>query len=265
MTSREQLRGELAAALSGAGTALKAADALCHACVQLLDVDGAAISLVHEGATRGTFGSSSALSRRLDAYQFTYGEGPCLDAVQQRRPVVADDLTATTERRWPAFTASAVDAGVRAVFALPIVVATESIGALDLFRHRAGPLPGDAVSGGLQAADLAALPLLDLIAQIGVRAGAGVVEGAEEDPWSELESLERVEIYQATGFLIAQLGPAAAGPSEALVRLRARAFSTGQTAADVAQEVLERRLRIDPDGTWHRDGGEDGPGEGGDS
>jgi len=53
------LREELGAAMAGAPSALAAADQLCVACVEVLDVDGAAISMVHRGTSRGTFGSSS--------------------------------------------------------------------------------------------------------------------------------------------------------------------------------------------------------------
>lgn len=249
MTSREDLRAALAAAVADAASPLGVADELCRACVEFLDIDGAAISIVHGGATRGTFGSSNALSRRLDAYQFVYGEGPCLDAVRQHRPVLAEDLSDPREQRWPGFSSSVVESGVRAVFALPVLVATDSIGALDLFRHEAGPLSAEALDGGLLAARLASLPLQDLIAEITVRASSGITEGDGADPWSELESLERVEVYQATGFLIAQLG--GVSPSEAVVRLRGRAFATGQTASEVAWDVLEGRLRVDIHGDWH--------------
>ena len=263
MTSSERVRTGLTAAVQGGDSPLSAADRLCQACVELLDVDGAAISLVHEGTTRGTFGSSNALSRRLDAYQFIYGEGPCLDAVQTRAPVLAEDLTDTGERRWPAFTPSVVEAGVHAIFALPVVVASDSVGALDLFRHGAGPLSTDALSGGLLAARLASLPVLDLITEVNLRAAKGVEEGAQPDPWDQLESLERVEIYQATGFLIAQLtdstfddpgssnAPTTSSTArDALVRLRGRAFATGQTASEVSWEILDGRLSIDADGEW---------------
>lgn len=72
------LRASLAAAMAGAETALGAADRLCHACVELLEVDGASVSLTYGGSTQGTFGSSGEASRRLDELQFTFGEGPCL-------------------------------------------------------------------------------------------------------------------------------------------------------------------------------------------
>lgn len=76
----DHLRRTLEASLSGAGNALAAADQLCSACVELLDVDGAAISLMYQGTTHGTYGASGELSRQLDELQFTLGEGPCLEA-----------------------------------------------------------------------------------------------------------------------------------------------------------------------------------------
>ncbi|TNM67309.1 GAF and ANTAR domain-containing protein [Streptomyces sp. NP160] len=233
--------------MARAGTGLAAADGLCRACVDLLGVDGAAISLVHRGQSRGTFGSSGELSRRLDAYQFTYGEGPCLDAVSLSAPVLAPDLDRSGEYRWPAFTASMAQAGVRAVFALPVTVTASTVGALDLFRHTAGALGVDAFEGALAAARLAALPLLDLIEQLAERAAAGIEEADQRDPWEELASLDRTEIYQATGVLMAQ---GDLDSAQALVRLRARAYTEGQTASDVAWDVLEGRLRLHLDGTW---------------
>jgi hypothetical protein len=159
----QRLRDQLGAAMDGAPTPLAAADRLCTACVDLLDVDGASISLIAQGKTQGTFGSSGSLSRTLDELQFTYGEGPCLDAVAQRRPVFAEDLDRPGEDRWPALAQAILGHGIRAVYALPVAVASTTIGALDLFRRSSGPLDEAAMTGGLWAAGLAALPLLDLM------------------------------------------------------------------------------------------------------
>ncbi len=244
MTRAESLRARLSSAASGPD----AADRICEVCVELLAVDGAAISLVHAGESRGTLGASGPLSRRLDSYQFTYGEGPCLEAARTSLPVLVPDADDPREVRWPAFSAAMLEAGVRAVFALPISIAAEGVGALDLFRVEPGRLSGQDLRGGLVAAQLACLPVLDLAEQAERRASAGVEEGGTADPWQEVASLERVEVYQATGMLIAQLD---VGPAEALVRLRGRAFTTGQTASEVAREILERRLSADRSGAWH--------------
>ena len=221
--------------MEGGGSGLTVADRLCRACVEVLAVDGAAISYVDAGTTRGTFGSSSTLSRQLDELQFTFGEGPCLDAVRLGRPVLVPDLSGVEGQRWPAFTHAAVDHGVRAIFALPVAIESAPVGALDLFRTITGTLTEEGLTGGLLAAELAALPLLDLMTsdvdwQAAGEGGAG---------WEELASLERIEVYQATGIIMAQLD---VGPTDALARLRARAYAAGRTASEVAWDVVERRL-----------------------
>jgi len=143
----QQLRDALRAAVTDAPTPLAAADRLCAACVQLLDVDGASISFIRGDTLQGTFGSSGPFSRTLDELQFTYGQGPCLDAVTQRRPVLAPHVDGAGEDRWPALTEAILGHGVHAIFALPVSVASTPIGALDLYRRSSGPLEGPARPG----------------------------------------------------------------------------------------------------------------------
>jgi hypothetical protein len=243
VNSHDDLRTGLAEAVGGTGTGGAAADRLCHACVSLLHVDGASISLVDGGASQGTLGSSDELSKQLDELQFTFGMGPCVDAVRLGNPVLVEDLGAARETRWPAYIDAAVELGVCAVYALPIVLANSCVGALELYRHAAGPLLGDGLTGGLYAAELAALPVLDML-------GTGSGDVSEDDAygWERLAALSRVEVYQATGMLMGQLG---VNPPEALIRLRGHAYAEGLTASQVAWEIIERRLILEPDG--HRD------------
>lgn len=250
MSARERLRAELGAVLPGPGGPLGAADRLCRACVELLGVDGAAVSLMHSGEMQGTFGSSGELSRRLDELQFTFGEGPCLDAVASGRPVLVSDCQDPHAPQWPAFTPAVLAIGVRAVFALPVAVARSRVGALDLFAHRPGPLTADGLHGGLWAAELAALPLLELLGS-GTDWDAALESG---DGWEQLASLERVEVYQATGMIIGELDVDAA---EALVRLRAYAFVQGITASEAAWAIIERRVSLTEDESFRRSPGDD--------
>jgi hypothetical protein len=244
---------ELNAAVSVADAGRPAADALCGTCVDLFGVDGAAVSVIFEGTSAGTFGSSSPNSRRLDEHQFTFGEGPCLDAVSSGTAVLVPDLADREERRWPVLAGALLEDGIRGVFALPIMVATVCVGALDLFRERPGPLQGDRLAGALLAAELASVPLLDLAAQ--ADRDLGEDSGSQEaDP--SVGELDRVEVYQATGMLISALGIDAA---EALARLRAHAMATGQTASQVARAIVERRLMLERDDPGHRGGAERSP------
>ena len=243
---KQQLRDALGDSMTGASTPLVAADRLCDACVELLEVDGASISYMNDGTLQGTFGSSGQLSRTLDELQFTYGEGPCLEAVAQRRPVLAPDLDDPAEDRWPALTQAVLGHGIHAVFALPVTVASTPVGALDLYRRSSGPLDDVALTGGVWAAGLAALPLLDLMAS--ERDWRGAADG--QGSWEQLASLERVEVYQATGMIVAALQVSAA---DALVRLRAHAISRDMTASAVAYQILDRRLVLQAD-DWHDTG-----------
>lgn len=236
--------------MTGPGGPLGAADRLCRACVDLLGVDGAAVSFMHAGMTQGTFGSSGELSRRLDELQFTFGEGPCLDAVSSGRPVLVGDVRDVPGRRWPAFTPAVLASGIRGVFALPVAIARSQVGALDLFTRRPGPLSEDGLHGGLWAAELAALPLLDLMTT--ERDWAAAAE--DGDGWEQLASLERVEVYQATGMIIGELDVDAA---EALVRLRAYAFARSLTASEAAWAIVERRVSLTDDESFRPLPGDD--------
>ena len=103
-----------------------------------------------------------------------------------------------------------------------------------------GVLGAEQLAGALVAAELAQMPLLDVLAE-DLQAA---VADPDSDSWAELKTLSRAEVSQATGMLVAQLE---VEPAEALVRLRAHAFATGRSATDVACDILDRRLRLQAD------------------
>jgi hypothetical protein len=230
---------QLLAAVDGR-PGVEAADRLCEACVLLFDVDAAAISLVFDGANSGTLGSSGASARMYDELQFTLGEGPCLDSVSHRAPILVADLANPNNSRWPIYGPALLAHEIRGVFAMPVLVAGEHVGALDLFRVQPGLLKGEHFAGAIVAAELAGIPMLDLL--------NADLQAAANDPnsnaWTEIHALSRAEVSQATGMLVAQLG---VEPAEALVRLRAHAYATGRSSTDVARDILDRRLRLEAD------------------
>jgi hypothetical protein len=230
---------QLLAAVDGR-RGVDAADRLCEACVVLFDIDAAAISLIFDGANSGTLGSSSAAARTYDELQFTLGEGPCLESVARRSPILISDLSDPSESRWPLYCPAMLAHEIHGVFAMPVLVAGEHIGALDLFRIQPGRLAGDDLAGAVVAAEIAGIPLIDLMAD-DLQAA---VNDPESNAWVELHTLSRAEVSQATGMLVAQLG---VEPAEALVRLRAHAYFTGRAATDVARDILDRRLKLETD------------------
>jgi GAF domain-containing protein/ANTAR domain-containing protein len=231
----EQLR----AAVDGR-RGLAAADSLCEACVMLFGIDAAALSLVFSGVASGTFGSSDAAARAYDELQFTIGEGPCLDSVATRGPILIADLDKPSNVRWPLYRPALLGYKIRSVFAIPVVVAGEFVGALDLFRIQPGELPSDELAGAVIAAELAGAPLLDLM-DSDMRAA---ISDPSSSSWADFNALSRTEVSQATGMLVAQME---VEPAEALVRLRAHAYATSRSVTDVARDILDRRLRLDAD------------------
>jgi hypothetical protein len=234
-----EFQEELFAAVDGR-RGMDAADRLCEACVALFDIDAAAISLIFDGANSATMGASGTQARTYDELQFTLGEGPCLESVALRAPVLVVDLADPAEQRWPAYRPAMLELQVRAVFAMPLLLAGEYVGALDLFRVQPGRLAERQLAGAVIAAEIAGIPLLDL-ADADLKAA---INDRGSNAWAELNALSRAEVSQATGMLVAQLD---VEPAEALVRLRAHAYATGRSATEVARDILELRLTLDAD------------------
>ena len=217
-----------------------AADRLCEACLELLDIDAAAISLIFDGANAGTLGASSAAARIYDELQFTLGQGPGLDCVAGQAPVLVPDLADLGETRWPAYTLAMLALRIGSVFALPVVLAGEHIAALGLYRDRASTLTAGKLADALTAAELATRPLMNLLG----KNPQAAIDNAEGEAWTELNTLMRVEINQATGMLIAQLG---IEMTDASLRLRAHAYAVDRSPTDVAHDILHHDLRLDTD------------------
>ncbi len=204
---------------------------ICRACVEGLDIDGAAISLLTADPLRETVFASDATADLLEDLQFSLGEGACMDAAVSRRPVLVADMNDPVQTvRWPVYAAAVVEqVGVRAVFALPLQWGAIDVGVLDLYRRTPGALSATQIRDALNAADAATLILL----------GLRSVSGAEQS-W-DLSWGGRAEIHQATGMVVAQLGISAA---DALARLRAHAFAEQRLLGEVARDVVARRLRF---------------------
>jgi ANTAR domain/GAF domain len=240
VTVADEVRAGLTAAVTGPGRGGgAAADRLCAGCVDLLGVDDAGLSVVSRGAFFSV-GVCGLLIGEVEQLQFTLGEGPCLDAASLSAPVLTADLNGPDTQRWPMFAEAAARLGVRAVLALPVAVAGFPVGVLTLCRHRPGPLTGPALTGAFLAAELAVLPLLDVMGT-DLR---GAVNDVGSPAWNELGSMLRSEVYQASGVLVAQLG---VPPAEAMIRLRAHAYATDTTISDVAYQILGHTLHLGDD------------------
>lgn len=183
------------------------------------------------------------VSEWLAELQLTLGEGPCHDVQISEGLSLGSDLgDEQSGRRWPVFAPAAMQHGARAVFAFPLTIGSIRVGVMGLYRDSAGPLPAAQLRDCLLLADTATVLLIE--------AGSHGVEEAADGNGAGLPgqsadlALHRAEIDQATGMLTVQLGASAA---EAFARLRAYAYAQDRRLADVARDIVTRRLRLSPD------------------
>jgi hypothetical protein len=208
---------------------------LCEVCADVTAMTGAGIMLMSGSANQGSVCSSNEVSAAIEELQYTLGEGPCVAAYQQERPVLEPDLADPATQRWPAFAAPAIAAGARAVFGFPLLVGAVRLGALNLYRDAPGPLSDDQHADALVMAGVAARQVL----VIQSRAAPGSL-AAELEAGSDFHFV----VHQASGMVSAQLETSV---GQALARLRAYAFANNRPLAEVAEEVVSRALRFDPD------------------
>jgi GAF domain-containing protein len=195
-------------------------------------MNGAGVMLMSGDIPRGSLGATDQVSHLIEDLQYTLGEGPCVDAYQQGTVVAEPELADPLTRRWPAFTPPALQAGVRAVFGFPLRTGTVHLGALNLYRDVPGPMTNDQHADALVVADVAARWVLE------AQAGASPDTVAEE---LEAGADFHFAVHNAAGIVSVQEGISVA---EALIRLRAFAFSSDRPLTDVAQDVIARRLRL---------------------
>src|SRR4051795_11521660 len=200
---------------------------------QLLAVDAAGIVLADSRRHLRVVAASSEDAELMELLQVQSDEGPCLDCVHSAQPVSVPDLRDASDR-WPQFVAAVEARGAfRSVHALPLRLRQESIGALNLFHSRPGPLPQSDLTLGQALADVATIGILQ---ERAIRRGEVVTQQLQ----TALNN--RVVIEQAKGVL-AERGTIAM--DVAFDRLRRHARRTNQLLSRVARRIVEREL--DPD------------------
>ena len=213
---------------------------VCAVAVSSAQLSGAWVVAARGGDPDFVICVTGPVSEQLAELQLTLGEGPCHDVLASAAPVLVGDLgDAESARRWPAFTPAACQLGAGALFAFPLIVGAIRAGVLGLYRSSPGPLPGRQFGDLLILADAATVMLLG-----SEHGDAENGDGVALDGQAPDLALHRAEIDQATGMLTVQLGvPVAA----AFARLRAYAYSRDRRLADVAGDIVARRLRLGRD------------------
>src|SRR5437763_4100816 len=170
---------------------------LCEVCARVSLMTGAGIMLMTGDTQQGSVCSSNPVSGLIEELQYTLGEGPCVDAHHENRPVLEPDLADPATPPWVAFTPPAVAAGARAIFGFPLQVGGVRLGALNLYRDRPGPMSDDQFADSLVLAGVAAQAVLAMQAD----APPGMLSAELEEGANF-----RFVVHQASGMTAVQLG-----------------------------------------------------------
>ncbi|MFC8130393.1 ANTAR domain-containing protein [Streptomyces sp. NPDC057302] len=196
------------------------------ACAQALGLGGMSISLGQE-----LVWFSDGISERLQDLQFILGQGPSQRFQGETEVRQLPDLGRLLARQWPQFTAEAEELGIAALFIWPVHIGAVQAGTMTGYRRVAGPLSAQQSAQGQLVADALAEHVLNhWPSSTDTSNGPGHVGTVD---------LHRAEVHQATGVLSEKLGVPLA---EALDRLRARAYASGQPLAATAHTVIQQEL-----------------------
>lgn len=208
---------------------------LCRPFLSRLPISGAVISVSDRAGHRTTVAASDPAVARWDELELELGIGPLHDAILDSAPLLIADLRA--DDRYPIVGAQLESLGIRALFALPLLLGAATIGAVGLYRSSPGALSSESLEVALQLARATAVPA--------ARAALGSTVPLEPSGLETAPGIRR-EVHQATGMISAQLSISV---SDAFARLRAHALVSERSVSDIARDVVDGTLdfrTIDP-------------------
>jgi GAF domain-containing protein len=220
---RQALR-ELEDLRYAAGNLDEALRRIVDATHRLFAVDGAGLMLLDPDQLLRNIAVSDRRVQDLEELQIEHGEGPCVEAFEDKTLIDTEDLAA--EARWPNFSPAAVERGLRAVLGSPIPYNQHAIGVVVVFSAKVHPWSPEGELALVAFTDLAALSIANSFQS--EKRG----ELATQLQWA-LDA--RVVIEQAKGALVAQEG---LSEREAFERLRRQARSQRRRVVEVAEEVM---------------------------
>lgn len=117
--------------------------------------DHVSISVIHHDRRIETVTATGDAARRIDEVQYELGEGPCLDALEHKRPLEVEDLR--DESRWPRFAKAAAAMGIHSRMAFLLYTSDENLGALNIYSESCEAFDSEAQQIGQLFATHAAL------------------------------------------------------------------------------------------------------------
>ena len=190
---------------------------------------GAGASIINPDGRGESTGATDTLVLRADKLQYKLGEGPCLSAWAEQRPIIIQDTE--EEVRWPRWTAAVADTPVRSVLSAPLTTRGRQIGALKVYS----PLPLAFDDNAVFLIERLASPAAVLLGHLRDR------EVAHRMSKELAEALaNRDMILKVQGILIERMN---LNSQEALEVLLARSRGESTPLHDVALDILQKATR----------------------
>jgi hypothetical protein len=196
----------------------------CSAGVRRIGVDAMTVTFASELGGLELLHATEPVAEKVAQLEFALGQGPSFDARMTRLPTVAADLNGSVSaHRWPLFATEAVHAGIRALHAYPMNFPSGAIGTVGLYSRQPGDLTSEQHRQAQAVTELIGLAMVDPTS--GESIGSGL----------------RMTVHQAAGMVMQQTGTSI---RDALVLLRATAFTEDTQVTDLAAEVISGRRRF---------------------
>lgn len=204
---------------------------LAARCVEILDTAAVGILLADTDGQLRAVAASSEQAHLLELFQLQNDQGPCMEAFSTGAPIVHTDLHGAVTR-WPRFTPYAIRAGYESVYAMPLRLRGNIIGALNLFRSVKGPLADGDIALAQALADLASITILQAQAANAARRRDAQLQHA-------LDS--RIIIEQAKGMVAEHSG---VDMPTAFDRIRTLARNTNTKLTDLAGQIVDGQVDL---------------------
>jgi hypothetical protein len=203
---------------------------IARACVSVLPVDGAGLSVFHDDF-RVPLGASDEHAGIAERLQFTLSEGPCLSATQLRRPLAASPAQLTSQ--WPHYAdALLARTPYRAVISIPFPAGEGIDCALDLYLVRPTGIRAVALADAAVITDEIAVLMTEVAAD---RSDTGT-SFPSSPRWAQTApALQRMNVWVAGGILMAAFNIEA---SDALALLRSHAYTSEYDLDEMADAIV---------------------------
>ena len=190
--------------------------------------DGAGLTLLEQDRPN-TIVATAPFVGEIDDIQYGIGQGPCIRAAAEARPVLSGSLGG--DPRWRRFGGRAARLGVHSVVSLPLIAHDEVVGAMNVYAHAKNAFDERAAELGMVFAAPAAVAVQNAHALEQTRRLAAQLQTALET---------RGVVDRAVGIIMSRSGGT---EDEALARLRTLSQHEHRKLAVVARHIIDEAVR----------------------